>query len=125
MNKKSLRRNIVFLPFQSNVKELYGLMKASSVYVLPSTREGFGLVVLEANACGLPVVTVRHASNAAQALIRPENGVVCELKKEELAKAIKGYVNSPTPMKIDKELKKLDWDVVVSKIEAAFLTQIG
>jgi glycosyltransferase-like protein len=36
--------------------ELEGLYRASDVFALPSVKEGFGLAVLEALACGLPAV---------------------------------------------------------------------
>jgi glycosyltransferase involved in cell wall biosynthesis len=46
-------------------------------------------VVLEANACGLPVVTVNHPRNAARDLVvNGENGFVCGMSEEELADKI-------------------------------------
>lgn len=41
---------------------LVGLMRASSVVVVPSTYEGFGLPALEGMACGVPVVAAARAS---------------------------------------------------------------
>lgn len=74
-----------FLPYA----DLYARMKAARVFVLPSTREGFGLSVLEANACGLPVITVRHPDNAAQELIvEGRNGLVVEPTVSALADAV-------------------------------------
>ena len=61
-------------------------MKSSKIFVLPSTREGFGIVALEANACGLPVITVNHAKNAAADLVMDHcNGFKCNLNENEMA----------------------------------------
>lgn len=50
-----LERNVTFMgPLPS--EEVADLMSASDVFVLPSLREGLGLVALEAMACGVPVV---------------------------------------------------------------------
>lgn len=57
--------------FNVSEQEKQDLLHASRVLVLPSSVEGFGIVVLEANACGVPVVAstgvpegaVRHGSN--------------------------------------------------------------
>lgn len=89
VNKLHLEKHVEFLPFQPKVEDLYGLMKSSKVFVLPSAREGFGLSVLEANAAGIPVVTIDHADNAAKDLITENNGEVVKLSKENLADAIK------------------------------------
>jgi len=87
--KLNLEKNIKFLGFLENQNDVYALMKSSKVFVLPSTREGFGLVVTEANACGLPVITVNHEDNAARDLIEEgKNGFVCQLNEEEIAKKI-------------------------------------
>ena len=58
--------------------------------VLPSRREGYGLVVVEAAAAGTPSVVVAHPDNAAAELVDDgENGVVVESDDpESLAAAI-------------------------------------
>jgi glycosyltransferase involved in cell wall biosynthesis len=58
--------------------------------VLPSRREGYGLVVLEAMARGTPAVVVRDDDNAASELIvEGENGFVApSASPEDLAAAI-------------------------------------
>ncbi|ARV60970.1 hypothetical protein BZZ01_22205 [Nostocales cyanobacterium HT-58-2] len=43
-------------------EELIALYQAASVFFFPSRYEGFGLPVLEASACGLPIVTTKISS---------------------------------------------------------------
>lgn len=59
--------------------DLSGAMLSSAALVLPTEREGFGLVVLEAASHGLPCVLVRGEDNAAVELVESgRNGLVCE-----------------------------------------------
>jgi Glycosyltransferase len=65
-------------------------MKSSKVFVLPSVREGFGLVIIEANACKLPVISIRHEMSAARELVRDGvNGfLIGKISPREIAEAI-------------------------------------
>ncbi len=59
-------------------KELYALLKSARLFVSLSVREGFGMAVLEAIACGLPVLTTSAPDNHAQHLVREySRGTVC------------------------------------------------
>ncbi|MCA9994232.1 MAG: glycosyltransferase family 4 protein, partial [Anaerolineales bacterium] len=55
IERLNLTNQVHFLPQMSD-EELALLYNASSVFVFPSLYEGFGLPVLEAMACGTPVV---------------------------------------------------------------------
>lgn len=67
----NLGKNVTFVPFQEHHTDVLALMKASKVFVSASAREGFGIVAIEANACGLPVLTLEHPDNATTHLIEP------------------------------------------------------
>lgn len=53
LNYSSIKKKIKILPFSNKVDQY---LKASNIFVFPSYREGFGVSVIEALACGLPVV---------------------------------------------------------------------
>jgi glycosyltransferase involved in cell wall biosynthesis len=71
-------------------------LRASRLLAFPSTREGFGIAVLEANACGVPALVVKHPDNAALEIVRQgENGLVSELEPARLADAIRDFLADP------------------------------
>lgn len=87
-----LADNVRFWGFLTEADEVYARMKAATVLVLPSTREGFGMVVLEANAAGLPVVVADYPANAAKSLITGRNGVVSKPDPEAFAEALGDFL---------------------------------
>jgi glycosyltransferase involved in cell wall biosynthesis len=115
-----LTDNVRFVDFVPSHDELFALMKASGVFALPSEREGFGAVVLEANACGLPVVTVDHPDNAARHLIRSgENGYVTQLAPEPLANTILRCMDRQSGLRPREavELASSDWSAVAGRVD--------
>jgi len=124
--KLNLDENIEFPGFLEAHDDVYARMKSSKVFVLPSTREGFGVVVVEANACGIPVITVSHKENAARDLIEEgNNGFICKLKEEEIANRIIRVLKNNSDKKIEKRCldfaKKYGWDKIVDEIEEVYL----
>lgn len=78
VNSLNLNENISFLGFVEDYNDVLSYMKSSKVFMILSQREGFGIVALEANACGLPVITIKHPRNAICDLIDPyKNGYIC------------------------------------------------
>ena len=67
----NLENRVHFLGFRQDVPDL---MKAADFLVFPSRYEPFGLVVLEAMATGIPVITA--ATTGAAELVTPDCGVV-------------------------------------------------
>ena len=71
-------------------ERLRSVLRAALCLALPSRREGYGLVVVEAAALGVPSVVVRGPDNAATELVEEgENGAVADsVEPDELAAAI-------------------------------------
>lgn len=101
--------------------DLLGLMKAADVFALPSQREGFGITVLEALACGTPVVTAAHPRNAAQELVVPgETGAVCELTPEAIAAGIRRAQTEADGSDCKASARQFEWNRIVDQIEALY-----
>ncbi len=118
-----LKENIEFTGFLENYGDVIACMKSSKVLVLPSMREGFGMVVLEANACGVPVVVVDHPMNAAKDLVTPgKNGFIADVSEDSLSNKIIDGMNSKEKMKdLCKDFAKdYDWDKIVDQLETVY-----
>jgi len=102
-------KNVIFKGIVELDSDKLALMKASGVFVLPSTREGFSFVTLEALACGLPVVTTDHADNKARHLLTPETGrVVVARDPMALAAAIDELLGEQLPA-VAEAARAYDW----------------
>jgi glycosyltransferase involved in cell wall biosynthesis len=116
-----LENNITFFNFLEDHNEVYSLMKSSRMFVLPSVREGFSLVSVEANACGIPVITTRHEHNAARDLIfEGRNGYLTNLDAKDLAKQIRLVlkVQGLAPFKtLEEQFKLYRWTHAAESVE--------
>ncbi len=75
-----------------------GAMRRASVLVLPSVCDGFGMVVTEAMAQGLPVICSSNAG-ASQLVVDGENGfIVAPANPERLAECIVWCLENPHPL---------------------------
>jgi len=128
-DREALERTIASQGVESNVRllsprdeyeDVLALMKAASVFASPSQREGFGMTVLEALACGTPVVTARHPRNAAQELVDDgATGVICAPRAEAIARAIRTARGLSGAACVDAA-REYDWSAVVDRVEAVY-----
>lgn len=115
-----VQNNVDFYDPFPTFEEVVSLMKSSRVFVFPSLREGFGMVVLEANASGIPAVTVRAKMNASVDLIAEgKNGYVSGQSPADFAeKVLLAWENSSKMRRPSISIaKKYDWDNIVKKLE--------
>lgn len=122
----SIEHNITFAGFAKDEQALYVILQSAKIFALPSTREGFGMTLVEANACGLPAITVNHQQNAAQHLVENgRNGYVVDLSSAALADAVNKLL-------ADKKLlagmrqyahasaQRYDWSVILPSLERVY-----
>lgn len=104
-------------------EQLYAVVKAARAAVFPSEREGFGIAVLEALACGIPVITSSAPDNLAQHLVRESGGagVVCEPNAHSLAEAIVLVLDQPTAFRREDDLwlRQYDWETISQDVAVA------
>lgn len=98
------------------------LLKSSWLFVLPSEREGSGIVALEAMAAGLPFVTVDYPDNGAKKLAHFNCGFTVAPTNKAIASAILQLLGDEDMWKkmsnnaLDFS-KEHDWDVVAERME--------
>ena len=113
----------------SEQKDLYSLMKGSRLFVSLSAREGFGIAVLEAIACGNPVLTTSAPDNLAQYLaMRYSQGFVCGTSVTEITDAVEHILAQPTPedaSSTDPWVAEYSWDAVIDRIVNIYSADFG
>ena len=88
--------NIVFVGYQKDVRPY---LAASDVLVLPSYREGFPNVVLQAGAMGLPCI-VTDISGSSEIIIPDRNGIIIPKQNTKaLYQAMKYCIQHPESVK--------------------------
>ena len=92
-----LSGRVHFLDYRSDVALV---MKAADVFVFPSRSEPYGLVILEAMASGLPIVTA--STVGAVELVTPDCGVVLPDPDDEvaLAEALADLLREPHRLRV-------------------------
>ena len=103
---KGYQRNIEKLIKESNLensikitgllkgKEKVCALKESDVFILPSYSEGFGMSVVEAMLCGLPVITTKEVG-IWEAIEKKGCGLVVNLNPKSIEKGLSRLLENP------------------------------
>jgi L-malate glycosyltransferase len=106
---------------------VYGAMKAARVLVMPSAREGFGITVAEAQACGAVPLVVRGPMSAASALVHDGlDGVLCDPGPASMAEALAGLLSDPARLaamsrSARRVARRYDWNRLADQMEQVYL----
>jgi glycosyltransferase involved in cell wall biosynthesis len=116
----SIQENVIFTGFRNDV---CNLMSAADVFVLPSLSEGCPVVVLEASACGVPVIAT-GVGGVPDLVDNGNTGIVVKPRSvAELSQAILQMMGNPD---LRSEMgrkgrerieQRFTWDTTCSKLE--------
>lgn len=116
-----------FITFAGRVPnaEIPEYMTASDVLLLPSLSEGFPVVVLEAMACGLPIVST-NVRGLPEIVVNGENGFIVEPEDPDaLAEKVLQLLNDEGIRRRMGEynrchVKQYSWENVIERLEAVY-----
>lgn len=111
--------NVEFTGF-TDYGSLIEKLRDSKVFLLPSSREGFGISVIEAYACGIPVITVNKEHNAAQYLVsHGVDGFVMPPDEKEIAEKIRTLFSAGCYDNLSRAARKkaeqYNWDIILEQ----------
>lgn len=115
------------LEFVGKIEDVRPIIAASTVYVLPSYREGTPRTVLEAMAMGRPIITT-DAPGCRETVLDGENGFLVPVKSvdalvDAMLKFIEDPMLAPRMGKRSREIAEQKYDV--HKVNAVMLREMG
>ena len=120
VKKLGLEDNVKFLGVLPSNEDALKVMKSSEVFVMPSTREGFGIAVLEAMRCGC--VPIAYKQKCYDDFCTKKNSLLLNRGVYNLSKAIVGLLkNKKKVVSMRKDgfntAGRFGWDTIVKDVE--------
>ena len=117
--KSDFKENIFFLGSLKSTKEVLNI---SDLFILPSSKESFGLSALEAMACSVPVIA-SNSGGIPEVVINEESGLLNEVgdTNQMTINALKILSNNDRLEKFKSnalnQAKKFDIKIILPKYE--------
>ncbi|MFC7135271.1 MULTISPECIES: glycosyltransferase family 4 protein [Salinibaculum] len=124
--ERGVTDQVEFLGFVEADEDVIANLKAASVFVLPSIREGFPNTILEANACGVPSIVVEHEENGSTAVVDDgETGYITDVSAAAIADRLADCLTDETLLEdLSRGARAFgrahDWDVIVDELEKVY-----
>ncbi|AIF69559.1 hypothetical protein PAP_05795 [Palaeococcus pacificus DY20341] len=118
--EKEAPKNVRFLGYRSDIEVI---LSKTKLLILPSLREGFGLVILEANSLGVPVIG-RKVGGIPELIREGKNGATFE-DFEELVKKVEEFLKSAKQRRklgaVGEDVSKIyTWKKAAEEVEKAY-----
>lgn len=79
--------------YQLPYKDLLPYYQNADLFMFPSDKETFGMVIIEAMACGTPIASINCLGGPAEVIIHNNNGILTSL--EDFSNVIIDFFNNP------------------------------
>ena len=121
INKYGLQNNVILAGGNKPREEIPLWMNACDVFVLPSLSESFGIVQIEAMACGKPVVATRNGGSEG-IIINEKLGILVGPKDSDgLAKAILVALETEWDDEFIRDYaRQFAWDGIAKRIVGVY-----
>ncbi len=116
-SEMKLQKNIDFLGYLSD-SDAFGILKSAKVFLFPSYEEGFGIAIIEAMTCRLPVVT--YDLHVYREIFGNSLNVVPVGRTDVMSKIVCFLLENPEVAKLRGQAgmelaKKYDWNKIAEK----------
>ncbi len=98
VHQHSILNNKVHFVGMVKGTEKWSLIQNSDLFVLPSHQENFGIAVVEALACGVPVI-ISDRVNIYKEILNAKAGMVTSLSINDISKSLSGFFSLPEDQK--------------------------
>lgn len=125
IHKYELEKNVYFM---GNTNYVYEKLLNASIFVIPSSSEGFCLALAEAMNVGLPSIGFENCPAVNELIKNSINGLLCKESIEELANALEELITDNEKRKIyglraKEDIKQFlpenvwnKWDKTINKV---------